>query len=96
MQLQVVLRPSLVAYLFHLCFTVPYIKIDDSCIHLKWGVEQRIQIEEGAVLSAGFSYKRKTHQRLAETQYGPIRSNDRRIVAKLGPLNMSPFSFKPS
>lgn len=94
MQLRIVLKPSLVAYLFHLCFTVPYVKIDNSCTHLTWGVEQGIQVKEGSVLSAGFSYKGRKHQRLAETQYGPITSDYSRIVAKLGPFNMSPFSFK--
>ena len=94
MQLKVVLRPSLVAYLFHLCFTIPYVKVDNAVTHVKWGTEQNIQLGEGAVLSAGFSYKGMEHQRLAETQYGPVGADDGRIVAKLGPFNMSPFSFK--
>ena len=94
MQLKVVLRPSPVAYLFHLCFTIPYVKLDNKVTHVKWGTEQNIQLKEGAVLSAGFSYKGREHQRLAETQYGPVEANDGRIVAKLGPFNMSPFSFK--
>lgn len=94
MEITIILRPSFIAYPFHLCFTTPYIKVGDSHLQLKWGMKQHIKIKEGEILYAGFSYKGKECHRLAETRYRPIQKEDRHIVATLGPLNASPFRFR--
>lgn len=88
--MKISIRPSYIAYVFHIAFTRPYIRIGDETVHTRWG-HSDIGIPKGTTISAGFSYRFNLNQRLGETTVPWPDKDPDEIVAVLGPLNSSHF-----
>jgi hypothetical protein cresD4_03593 len=86
-------RPAWIPWLFHLCFTRPYVRIGNQISQTKWGnsfVRFNVVPQSSYDIFIGFFYKGFPDQRLAECGI----QVDGRIVeihARLGLRNTSPF-----